>query len=106
LDVCFCEGLSDTCRCEVLRRGWTAGVGQASGEETAGRLGWVVPFPMGIVRSIWVAGSVDCIRRAGGERATAGLEHGQEGCCGQRDGGRKPKAIDDQGIGPTGSVAG
>jgi len=36
-----CKGLSDACRVWVLPRVLAAGVGQASAEETAGRLGWV-----------------------------------------------------------------
>ncbi len=38
----YCKGLSDTCRCSTVPRARAVGVGQASGEETAGGLGAAV----------------------------------------------------------------
>jgi len=54
-DFRCCKGLSDACRVWVLPRVLAAGVGQASAEETAGRLGWVDFRAMEIVSRALIA---------------------------------------------------
>jgi hypothetical protein len=54
-DFRCCEGLSDACRGWVSPRALSAGVGQASAEETAGRLGWVDLRAMEIVSRALIA---------------------------------------------------
>ncbi len=68
--------MSDACRCEVVRIARTVGVGQASGEETAGRLGVVVGRAMGIACLAEVAGSAACGSR-GCDDALCGTDEDQ-----------------------------
>ncbi len=59
---------------ETVPQAGPSGVGQASGEETAGRLRGVAPPSMGKVGSILWAGSDDLVRRGCGDRRGMAFE--------------------------------
>ena len=89
-----------------LPRARSAGVGQASGEETAGRLRRVAPPSMGKVGLILWAGSDDWDRRCCGDRREMAFEQRRTDCCSRRDGGWGLVVASGQGIWPSAGMSG